>query len=129
MTQQLTPNYGLPYYQPADPADGATQQQALAQKLDTVLSRTIAGTVSFNGTILAGSGFTAARSATGLYAITFPSAFRHVGTTATAYSTGADTRAVVDPISTPNAVTVRTFTALNTLADVGFSFTATGAGA
>jgi hypothetical protein len=37
MTQQLTPNYQLPYYQASDPADGATQQQALAQKLDTVL--------------------------------------------------------------------------------------------
>jgi hypothetical protein len=92
-------------------------------------TRIIAGTVSFNGTILGGSGFTAARSATGLYAITFPPGFRHVGTTATAYSTGADSRAVVDPVSTPNAVTVRTFAALNTLADSGFSFTATGAGA
>jgi hypothetical protein len=37
MTQQLTPNFALPYYQGSDPADGATQQQALAVKLDTVL--------------------------------------------------------------------------------------------
>jgi hypothetical protein len=37
MTQQLTPNYALPYYQGSDLADGATQQQALAQKVDTVL--------------------------------------------------------------------------------------------
>jgi hypothetical protein len=95
----------------------------------TVATRTIAGTVSFNGTVLSGSGFTAVRSATGLYALGFPPGFRHVGTTATSYSTGSDTRAVVDPISTPNAVTVRTFGALNTLADSGFSFTATGAGA
>lgn len=93
------------------------------------MTRTIAGTVSFNGTVLTGSGFSVMRSATGLYAITFPPGFRHVGTTATAYSTGSDTRAVVDPMSTPNAVTVRTFAALNTLADAGFSFTATGAGA
>jgi hypothetical protein len=37
MSQQLTPNFALPYYQGSDPADGATQQQALAVKLDTVL--------------------------------------------------------------------------------------------
>jgi hypothetical protein len=37
MTQQLTPNYALPYYQGGDPADGAAQQQALAAKVDTVL--------------------------------------------------------------------------------------------
>jgi microcystin-dependent protein len=36
MTQQLTPKNGLPYYQGTDLADGATQQQALAVKLDTL---------------------------------------------------------------------------------------------
>src|SRR3954452_375865 len=38
MTEQLTTNQQLPYYQGSDPADGATQQQALAQRLDTVLA-------------------------------------------------------------------------------------------
>jgi hypothetical protein len=42
MTQQLTTNLQLPYYQGSDPADGASQQQALAQKLDTVLAGRIA---------------------------------------------------------------------------------------
>src|SRR4051794_33624646 len=41
MTQQLTPNYQLPYYQGLDLADGPTQQQALAQKLDTVLRTSV----------------------------------------------------------------------------------------
>jgi microcystin-dependent protein len=38
VTQQLTPNAQLPYYQGSDLADGATQQQALAQKLDGMLT-------------------------------------------------------------------------------------------
>jgi hypothetical protein len=46
MTQQLTPNFALPYYQGSDPADGATQQQALAVKLDTVLKPFAPVTVS-----------------------------------------------------------------------------------
>jgi hypothetical protein len=46
MTQQLTPNFALPYYQGSDPADGATQQQALAQKLDTVMKPFVPVTVS-----------------------------------------------------------------------------------
>src|SRR3954469_2256930 len=37
MSQQLTPNYQFPYYQGSDLVDGPTQQQALAQKLDTVI--------------------------------------------------------------------------------------------
>jgi hypothetical protein len=36
MTQQFTPTLALPYYQGTDPADGATQQQALATKLDGI---------------------------------------------------------------------------------------------
>jgi hypothetical protein len=46
MSQQLTPNFALPYYQGSDPADGATQQQALAVKLDTVLKPFAPVTVS-----------------------------------------------------------------------------------
>jgi hypothetical protein len=38
MTQQLTPNFQLPYYQGTDVADGAAQQQALATRLDLVLA-------------------------------------------------------------------------------------------
>lgn len=37
MAQQQTLNYQLPYYQGPDPADGAAQQQALAEKVDQVL--------------------------------------------------------------------------------------------
>jgi hypothetical protein len=42
MTQQLTTNLQLPYYQGSDPADGASQQQALAQRLDTVFAGRLA---------------------------------------------------------------------------------------
>jgi hypothetical protein len=57
----------------------------------TVATRTIAGTVSFNGTVLSGSGFTAVRSATGLYALGFPPGFRHVGTIGLVYRPRSDT--------------------------------------
>ena len=42
MTQQLTTNHQLPYYQGSDPADGASQQQALAQRLNLVIPRSLA---------------------------------------------------------------------------------------
>jgi microcystin-dependent protein len=50
MTQQLTPTYQLPYYQASDLADGATQQQALAERVEAVLTQLI-GT---NGTAMVG---------------------------------------------------------------------------
>jgi hypothetical protein len=39
MTQQLTTKFQLPYYQGTDLADGATQQQALADRLEVVLAQ------------------------------------------------------------------------------------------
>jgi microcystin-dependent protein len=50
MTQQLTPTYQLPYYQGSDPADGATQQRALAERMEAVLTQLIGR----NGTAMVG---------------------------------------------------------------------------